>query len=130
MRRLLAILTVLAVLPLLTLEAEAPKSEIKAPKFSNPWTGMASWYGIHWTGRKTACGGRFDPTRLTVAHPYLKCGTIVQVTSLRTKRSSLAQVTDRGPYEEGREMDVSEAVAKKIGIKKYGVEKIKIEVVQ
>jgi rare lipoprotein A len=130
MRKLLAILTVLIVLPLLVSEAKAPDSAAIPPKFSRPWFGMSSWYGDHWAGRKTACGSKFDPMRLTVAHPYLKCGTVVRVTSVRTGQSSYARVTDRGPYQDGREMDVSEAVAKRIGIKKYGVEKIKIEVVQ
>ncbi len=54
MRKLLAFLTVLVVLPLLTMEAEAPRSNVKPPKFSKTWFGMASWYGDHWKGRKTA----------------------------------------------------------------------------
>ncbi len=130
MRKLLAVLTVLVLLPLLTLQAGAPDTHGKPPKFSKPWFGMSSWYGDHWAGRKTACGKPFDPQRLTVAHPYLKCGTWVRVMNVRTGHSTFAQVTDRGPYEEGREMDVSEAVAKRIDLKKYGVEKIRIEVVQ
>lgn len=130
MRKLLAILTILVALPMLVLEARAPQVVSIPLKLSKPWYGMSSWYGDHWAGRKTACGQRFDPTRLTVAHPYLKCGTMVRVTSVRTGHSAFAQVTDRGPYEEGREMDVSEAVAKRIGIKKFGVERVKIEVLQ
>jgi len=130
MRKLLAFLTVLAVLPLLTMEAEAPRSNVKPPKFSKTWFGMASWYGDHWKDRKTACGQRFDPERLTAAHPYLKCGTVLRVTSVRTGRSEFVRVTDRGPYAEGREIDLSARVAKQIGIMKFGVAKVKMEVVQ
>lgn len=130
MRKLLAVLTVLVLLPLLTLEAGAPDSRHQPPKFSKPWFGMASWYGDQWAGKKTACGEKFDPQRLTAAHPYLKCGTWLRVTSVRTGRSSMARVTDRGPYEEGREIDLSQRVAKSIGITKFGVERVKIEVVQ
>ena len=130
MRKLLAILTILVALPMLALEARAPQVVAIPLKLSKPWYGMSSWYGDHWAGRKTACGKPFDPQRLTVAHPYLKCGTWVRVMNVRTGHSAFAQVTDRGPYEEGREMDVSEAVAKRIDLKKYGVETIRIEVVQ
>lgn len=130
MRKLLAILTILVSLPLFVVEAQAPQVTLKPLKLSKPWYGMASWYGDHWTGRKTACGQRFDPELLTAAHPYLKCGTMLRVTSVRTGKMQFAKVTDRGPYEEGREIDLSAKVAKSIGIMKFGVEKVKIEVVQ
>lgn len=129
MRKLCAVLTVLMTLPLLTTEASAPKTAAKA-RYSKPWYGMASWYGDQWTGKKTACGQRFDPARLTAAHPYLPCGTWVRVTNVRTGHSEFARVIDRGPYEDGREIDVSERVADRIDLKKYGVEKVKIEIVR
>jgi rare lipoprotein A len=129
MRKLLAILTVATMLPLLILEASAPKTDAKA-KYSKAWYGMASWYGEQWRGKKTACGQRYDPDRLVAAHPYLPCGTWVRVTNVRTGHSEFARVIDRGPYEEGREMDVSERVADRIDLKKYGVEKVKIEIVR
>lgn len=115
---------------MLPLEAGAPKVVSKALKFSQPWYGMASWYGVAWAGRKTACGQIFDPQKLTAAHPYLKCGTWVRVTNMRTGHSEFARITDRGPYEEGREIDVSERVAKRIDLQKFGVSKVKIEVVR
>lgn len=129
MRKLLAILTIIMVLPLFTVQAGAPRVS-KVPRFSKPWFGMASWYGDHWAGRKTACGQLFDPDRLTAAHPYLKCGTWVRVTNVATGHSEFARITDRGPYEEGREIDVSERVAKRIDLEKFGVAKVKIEVVR
>jgi len=133
MRRLL---TAIFVLFALTGHAEyasaPPPRKIVPPKlsFSRPWFGQASWYGDHWRGHKTACGQLFDPDKLTVAHPILPCGTWVRVTSVRTQRSEFAKVTDRGPYEEGREIDVSERVAKRIGLRHYGVERVKLEIVR
>lgn len=130
MRKLLAILTVLVLLPLVDLQANAPQRPAANVKFSRPWYGMASWYGDHWTGRKTACGHRFDPQALTAAHPVLPCGTWLRITNVRTGHSEFARVTDRGPYEEGREIDVSERVAKRIDLQKFGVERVKLEVVR
>jgi|SRR5579864_852842 len=130
MRKLLAVLTVIVALPLLATQAQAPKTNRKPTKYSKPWYGMASWYGDQWAGKKTACGKIFDPARLTVAHPYLPCGTWIRVTNVRTDHSEFARVEDRGPYESGREIDVSERVADRIDLKKYGVEKVKIEIVR
>jgi len=130
MRKLLATLTVITVLPLLTLQARAPEGVQHPVKYSRPWFGMASWYGDEWAGRKTACGQLFDPERLTAAHPYLPCGTWVRVTNVRTEHSEFARITDRGPYEEGREIDLSARVAKRIDMDKVGVAKVKIEVVR
>jgi rare lipoprotein A len=128
MKKLLAVLTVLFTLSLP--EAAAPITKTKPPKMSKPWYGLASWYGDQWSGKKTACGQRFDPELLTAAHPYLPCGTWLRITNVRTGHSEFARVTDRGPYEEGREIDVSARVARRIDLKKFGVEKVKIEIVR
>lgn len=129
MRKFLTVLLVM-MWPLLPLEANAPRTNNKPPKFSKPWYGMASWYGVDWNGRKTACGQIFDSERLTAAHPNLPCGTWVRITNVRTQHSEFARITDRGPYEEGREIDVSERVAKRIDIQQHGVEKVKIEIIR
>jgi rare lipoprotein A len=129
MRKLFAVLTILTVLQLSTPQVAAPVTT-PHPKYSKAWYGMASWYGDEWAGRKTACGQRFDPERLTAAHPYLPCGTWLRITNVRTNHSEFARVTDRGPYEEGREIDVSARVARRIDLKKFGVEKVKIEIVR
>jgi rare lipoprotein A len=132
MRKLLSFLAVVLALPLVTSEATpptAPKAEEQLT-FSRPWYGQASWYGAHWDGRKTACGGLFDSTKFTAAHPHLPCGTRLRITNMRTQHATFVTVTDRGPYEEGREIDVAEAAAKQIDIKKWGVEHVKIEVVR
>lgn len=130
MRKLLAVLTILIALPLMTLQANAPVAKPKAHKPWKAWYGMASWYGDYWAGKKTACGQRFDPQRLTAARPYLPCGTWVRITNVHTGHSEFARITDRGPYEEGREIDVSERVARRIDLHRFGVEKVKIEIVR
>ena len=133
MRKLIGVLFVVLMLPLASKEEVAPiKPKPQPPKlaYSKPWYGQASWYGDHWAGRMTACGKPFDPNALTAAHPTLPCGTWLRVTNVRTGHSEFAKVTDRGPYEEGREIDVSERVAKRIGLTHYGVEKVKLEIVR
>jgi rare lipoprotein A (peptidoglycan hydrolase) len=133
MRKLLSFLLVMLALPLAAQKANAPatpKTNAKPLTFSKPWYGQASWYGAHWDGRKTACGQLFDSTKLTAAHPHLPCGTTLRVTNVRTQHATFVTVTDRGPYEEGREIDVAEAAAKRIDIKKWGVERVKIEIVK
>jgi rare lipoprotein A len=130
MRKLLATSLVMLLLPFAALEANAPAAEKANQRYSKPWYGMASWYGDHWNGRKTACGQIFDSEKLTAAHPYLPCGTWLRVTNVRTGHSEFARVTDRGPYSEGREIDLSERVARRIDIIEHGVEKVKIEIIR
>lgn len=129
MRKFLTILLVM-MWPLLPLEANAPPAPKANNHFSKPWFGMASWYGVDWNGKRTACGQIFDSERLTAAHLTLPCGTWVRITNVRTQHSEFARITDRGPYEEGREIDVSERVARRIDILEHGVEKVKIEIIR
>jgi len=82
--------------------------------------GLVSWYGARFKGRRTACGGRFDPKAMTLAHPSLACGTKVKITNPANGRTVQAVVTDRGPFVEGRIADVSRAVAHKLGIGRRG----------
>jgi rare lipoprotein A len=72
--------------------------------------GIASIYD---QGRKTACGGGFDPRALTAAHRTLPCGTIVRVS--RGDRSVVVMITDRGPFVPGRVIDLTPAAAKALG---------------
>jgi rare lipoprotein A len=133
MKKLLSFSLVVLALPLTASKANAPttpKANERPLVFSKPWYGQASWYGAHWDGRKTACGQRFDSTKFTAAHPYLPCGTMLRITNVRTHSATFVTVTDRGPYEGGREIDVAEAAAKRIDIKKWGVEHVKIEIVK
>ena len=78
--------------------------------------GMASWYGPNFAGRLTASGERFDPGELTAAHPSLPFGSFVRVTNEDNGRSVVVRINDRGPYADGRVIDLSEAAARAIGM--------------
>ena len=88
--------------------------------------GKASWYGPYHEGKETASGETFDPDKLTAAHPTLPLGSTATVTNLETGKSVKVKITDRGPYVKGRKIDLSQAAAKKIGMAKAGVAKVKI----
>jgi rare lipoprotein A len=93
------------------------------------WVGNASWYGPRFNGRKTANGERFDSEALTAAHPHLPFGSVVRVINTRTGQFEVVRINDRGPYQEGREIDVSYRVARKIGLIKPGVRQVRLELV-
>jgi rare lipoprotein A len=90
-------------------------------------TGIASWYGFHWQGRRTASGTRFDTRLLTAAHRSLPLNTIVRVTNLLNGRSVEVTVNDRGPYVGHRVIDLSEAAAKRLDMVKKGLVPVRIE---
>jgi rare lipoprotein A len=89
--------------------------------------GVASFY---WQGSKTASGEKFDPKELTAAHPTLPFGTKLRVTNTHTGRSVTVRVNDRGPYVQGRVVDVSYSAAQELGMINRGVAKVKLDVVQ
>ena len=78
--------------------------------------GVASWYGRHWRGRKTASGRVFDERRLTAASLTLPLNTRARVTNLQNGRSIDVVVNDRGPYVAGRILDLSRKAARVLGI--------------
>jgi rare lipoprotein A len=94
--------------------------------------GLASWYGKQQHGRKTASGERFSRQQLTAAHRSLPLGTKVKVTNLRTKQQVVVTINDRGPYadKKRRIIDLSEAAAKRIGIREQGTERVEVVVVE
>ena len=94
--------------------------------------GVASWYGAHHQGRKTASGERFSRQQLTAAHRSLPLGTMVKVTNLRTKQHVVVKINDRGPYGGGKRriIDLSEAAAKRIGLHERGTERVQLVVVE
>lgn len=89
--------------------------------------GMASWYGPGFHGRRTASGERFDQNRLTAAHRKLPLGSEVKVTNLENGRSITVEINDRGPYIDGRVIDLSKAAAGKLGIIEEGIARVRIE---
>jgi len=94
--------------------------------------GLASWYGTHHQGRKTASGERFSRGQLTAAHRSLPLGTKVKVTNLQTQQQVVVTITDRGPYGAGKRciIDLSEAAAKRVGLLKHGTERVEVVVVE
>jgi rare lipoprotein A len=90
-------------------------------------TGMVSFYGDHFRGKRTASGERFDPEALTMAHRTFAFGTKVKITHLRSKRSVIVRVNDRGPFVRGRIADVSKATARQLGFLRRGVAKVRLE---
>jgi len=88
---------------------------------------VASWYGKKFNGKLTASGKRFDMYAMTCAHKTLKFGTKLLVTNPDNNKSVIVTVNDRGPFIRGRDLDLSYGAAKKIGIVKKGVGKVKIE---
>lgn len=88
--------------------------------------GVASWYGRHWRGRRTASGARFDDRKLTAAHPWLPLASRARVTNLANGRSVEVVITDRGPFLKHRIIDLSARAAKVLGMKKKGVAEVTV----
>lgn len=95
-----------------------------------PQSGNASYYSYEFNKRKTASGELFNPEALTCAHRTLKFGTILKVTNLRNGEDVLVRVNDRGPFIQGRIIDLSLGAAKKIKMLKTGTAKVSIEIVK
>lgn len=90
--------------------------------------GKISYYANHFAGRPTASGEAFDPEAMTMAHPHLPFGTLVRVTALRTGRSVVLTVNDRGPFHGARIADVSPAAARLLGMIRKGLVRARLEV--
>ena len=98
---------------------EARVSEVADP--DSLATGLASWYGRGHQGKRTASGERFDRHALTAAHRTLPLGSCLAVFSPATQKSVTVRVNDRGPAIRGRIIDLSEAAAEAIGLRRQGV---------
>lgn len=94
----------------------------------NPLAGIASWYGSVWNGRKTASGEAYDESELTAAHRSLPLGTLVRVTNVRSMRSVIVRINDRGALSPGRIIDLSSAAAREIGMLEQGLANVKLEI--
>jgi rare lipoprotein A len=90
--------------------------------------GVASWYGPGFHGRRTASGEIYDQDALTAAHQSLPFGTQVRVTNLDNGRAVDVRITDRGPFVDGRVIDLSRAAARVIGLIGPGVGRVRLEV--
>ena len=87
--------------------------------------GVASWYGRE--NRISSTGKPLNNKLFAAAHRYLPIGSKVKVTSIRTKKSVVVTIEDRGPYAKSRIIDLNYLAAKKLGILKCGITKVKLE---
>jgi rare lipoprotein A len=98
-----------------------------APAALTAQTGIASYYGERYQGRKTANGEIFDMNKLTAAHRSLPFGSAVRVTNLANDRSVLVRINDRGPFVGGRIIDLSLEAAKQLDMIEAGVTQVRVE---
>ena len=91
--------------------------------------GTASWYSYQKGNKshKTASGELFSPYKNTAAHRTLPFGTKVKVTNIRTDKSVIVTINDRGPYKRGRIIDLSKSAAKLIGM--AGIDKVTLKII-
>lgn len=91
-------------------------------------TGMASWYGPGFHGKRTANGEIYDMDALTAAHPTLPMPSRVRVTNLENGRNIVLRINDRGPFAKGRIIDVSRRAARELGFQQRGVTRVRVKV--
>src|SRR6516164_113260 len=94
------------------------------------WECTSSWYGDDFDGQPTANGETYDMYAATAAHPTLPLGSIVRVVNTHNHRSTVVRINDRGPYVEGRELDVSYEVARRLGFDQRGLAKVRLELLE
>jgi rare lipoprotein A len=123
----------------LRLTIEPPSSPPAALATPNPalanlplqvWECVSGWYGEPFDGQPTASGEPFDMYAATAAHLTLPLGSVVRVVNLRTHRSQVVRINDRGPYVEGRDLDVSYEVARRLGFDQRGLARVRLELLE
>jgi len=116
----------IAGLAVFALTSPAAQSAVPVSGTFKPETGIASWYGEKFHGRKTANGEVYDMLAMTAAHKTLPFGTIVLVTNLADGRQVVVRINDRGPFIDGRIIDLSKAAAVQIGLDRTGIANVQI----
>lgn len=96
--------------------------------YSYDETGISSWYGDEFHGKRTANGEIFNKNDLSAAHPTLQLPSLVRVTNLQTGRSAVLRVNDRGPFSKSRLIDVSHGAAKVLGYDVSGTARVRVQV--
>jgi rare lipoprotein A len=103
---------------------------VKPARIGQTETGIASWYGAPYNGRRTASGEVYDMEQFTAAHRSLPFDTWVEITNLANKKRVDVRITDRGPYVDGRIIDLSLAAAREIDMVQAGIVRVKIKVIR
>ena len=107
---------------------QAPKA--LSAQHNQPYqVGTASWYGDYFEGRPTASGEPFNMYDMTAAHLTLPLGTLVRVTNLRNHRSVIVRINDRGPYVDGRIVDLSFNAARVLHFDQQGLQRVRLDIV-
>ena len=117
----------------LTEKGEKEKDALSFPADAKPIlvdTGLASWYGAPYHNRHGSNGKIYDMNAMTAAHRTLPLGSIVRVTNVKTGHSAIVRITDRGPFIEGRILDLSLAAAKKVDVWQPGIAAVRMEVLR
>ncbi len=92
--------------------------------------GMASWYGKKFHGQRTASGETYDMYAMSAAHPTLPIPSYARVTRVATGRSVIVRINDRGPFHQGRMIDLSYAAALKLGFAHLGSAEVELESIE
>ena len=92
--------------------------------------GIASWYGDPYHGRRAANGEIYDMEAFTAAHKTLPFETWVRVKNISNRKSTEVRITDRGPFVDGRIIDLSKAAAREIDLLAPGISRVKLEVIR
>jgi len=104
-----------------------PQPVVAAPHPTAPTkVTTASWYGPGLHGHPTSSGEVYNQQALTAASPTLPLGSHARVTNLKTGKSVVVRINDRGPFKRGRGIDLSHAAAKRIGIDHRGIAKVAV----
>ncbi len=114
-----------------TTEPEEDEEALRIPADAKPIlveTGLASWYGPPYHNRRGSNGKVYNMHAMTAAHRTLPLGSIVRVTNVKTGHAALVRITDRGPFIEGRILDLSLAAARKVDVWGPGVATVRLEV--
>ena len=98
----------------------------KETRAAETQTGIASWYGADLQGRSTANGETFDQNALSAAHRTWPMPSLVEVTNLENNKRMVVRVNDRGPFAEGRLIDLSRAAARALGFESEGQSRVAV----
>ena len=99
-------------------------------KVGQTFTGLASWYGPDYHGKRTSSGEIYDMEAMTAAHCEFPFNTVIEVTHLGNGKSCQVRINDRGPFAGGRILDLSRAAAREIGMLNEGVVKVRIRIIK
>ena len=109
--------------------AATPRATI-APRIGATESGVASWYGYPYHGRRAANGEIYDMEKLTAAHRTLPFETWVEVRNLSNEKTVRVRITDRGPFIDGRIIDLSKAAARSIDLLGPGIGPVRLTIVE